>query len=138
MGIHSKMHKSHHKAFCSSSISASPFETCISEACVEGVGGSELVSRSRRPEIDGVPDEDGCDPYDCDIAVWTASGCDTDCCDPSGCDTDGCDPCGCDMDRCDPCDDDGCDPRGSEAGGLYVGRIVLWPYDERPGVCTKV
>ncbi|XP_070039948.1 uncharacterized protein [Nicotiana tomentosiformis] len=38
----------------------------------------------------------------------------------------GCDPYGCDV--------DGCDADDCEADGLYVGRIVLWPCDRRPGV----
>ncbi|XP_019265240.1 PREDICTED: uncharacterized protein LOC109242834 [Nicotiana attenuata] len=87
---------------------------CVSKACVDGLdGGSELRSCRRSPETDGVDDEDGCDPYDCDIAG----------CDPCGCDTYGCDPYGCDMDGCDPCscDEDGCDSSGCEAAGLYEG-----------------
>nr|XP_009777513.1 PREDICTED: keratin-associated protein 5-2-like [Nicotiana sylvestris] len=97
--------------------------------------GSKLLSRRRRPEIDGVADEDGCDPYDCNIVGWTASGCDTDGCDtdgcdpscdgPSGCDTDVCDPCGCDTDVCDPCNANGCDPRGREAAGLCRARDAV-------------
>uniref|UniRef100_A0A1S4DGH0 Keratin-associated protein 5-4-like n=1 Tax=Nicotiana tabacum TaxID=4097 RepID=A0A1S4DGH0_TOBAC len=110
--------------------------------CIRGMcgmsRGSELLSRKQRPPIGGVVDDDKCDPCDCDIAARIASGCDTDCCDPSGCDptgcdTDDCDPCGCDMDRCDPCNAAGRDPRGSEAGGLYVGRTVRWPCEETPG-----